>query len=139
MSDVHVAKAPYPLLQAELCGDLLTEDVTQAQEALQRWRAASIAGAKLTAALQDGTSNAVLSRAIQVCNRAGWSLSLHDAVMLWACGRTAHHALHMHAAVLLSQTCPLACLWLSSCMISSFTINLVELLLSVPCRNIGNH
>ena len=83
VSDMHVARAPHPLLQAELCGDLLTADVTQAQEALQRWRAASIAGAKLTAALQDGASIAVLSRAIQVRNRAGWSLSLHDAVILW--------------------------------------------------------
>ena len=49
-------------------------DVAQAQEALQRWRAASRAGAKLAAALQEGASLAVLSRAIQVRSRTGWQL-----------------------------------------------------------------
>lgn len=51
---------------AEECGELLAEDVSFAQEALQKWSQASASQTKLDAALSDGASPAELAAVIQV-------------------------------------------------------------------------
>ncbi|PSC75029.1 hypothetical protein C2E20_1867 [Micractinium conductrix] len=57
--------------EAEQCGELLTAEAARAREAVQRWRAAVAAEARLTRALSDGVGTAHLSRAIKEAAAAG--------------------------------------------------------------------